>query len=559
MSTKGLDLPIGKRTLKYRLFEILPAMISYGALALLVILSLINPNIAAIYLMVVIITLLVKSTIIAYHTIRGHNKLMSAQKTDWHERLTDVEDPVDSYALRSDVKVGGLNAVQHVDNLRIMADSPGRYPKPSQLIHGVIIAAYNEAYDVIQPTIESVKATVTDNRSILIFLAYEERGGAGIEETAKRLQKEYQNDFMDFQIVKHPKDIPGEVMGKGPNITYAGFRLKDYCERKKIAFEDVIVTTLDCDNKPHPTYFDYVAYEYITHENRQRLSYQPIALYFGNIWDAPAPMRVIATGNSFWTIISSMRPHTLRNFAAHSQPLDALVGMDFWSTRSIVEDGHQYWRSYFYFGGDYDVVPIHVPVYQDAVMADTLKKTFVTQFKQLRRWGYGVSDIPYVAVRIFTKKRNVPFAEGFARFVRLVDSHVTLAVVAVMVALGGWVPLLINPQSSHSIAAHQLPEVISIIQRIAMIGLFITILLMLKMLPPRPERYKRRRTVWMVLQWVLMPFTSVGFSSLASLNAQTHLATGKYLDKFDVTEKATLRSREEAKAQKQARKNAKNS
>ena len=559
MSTKGLDLPIGKRTLKYRLFEILPALISYGALALLVILSLINPNIAAIYLMVVIITLLVKSIIIAYHTIRGHNKLMSAQKTDWHERLTDVEDPVDSYALRSDVKVGGLNAVQHVDNLRIMADSPGRYPKPSQLIHGVIIAAYNEAYDVIQPTIESVKATVTDNRSILIFLAYEERGGAGIEETAKRLQKEYQNDFMDFQIVKHPKDIPGEVMGKGPNITYAGFRLKDYCERKKIAFEDVIVTTLDCDNKPHPTYFDYVAYEYITHENRQRLSYQPIALYFGNIWDAPAPMRVIATGNSFWTIISSMRPHTLRNFAAHSQPLDTLVGMDFWSTRSIVEDGHQYWRSYFYFGGDYDVVPIHVPVYQDAVMADTLKKTFVTQFKQLRRWGYGVSDIPYVAVRIFTKKRNVPFAEGFARFVRLVDSHVTLAVVAVMVALGGWVPLLINPQSSHSIAAHQLPEVISIIQRIAMIGLFITILLMLKMLPPRPERYKRRRTVWMVLQWVLMPFTSVGFSSLASLNAQTHLATGKYLDKFDVTEKATLRSREEAKAQKQARKNAKNS
>lgn len=557
MSTKGLDLPIGKRTLKYRLFEILPALISYGALALLVILSLINPNIAAIYLMVVIITLLVKSIIIAYHTIRGHNKLMSAQKTDWHERLTDLEDPVDSYALRSDVKVGGLNAVQHVDNLRIMADSPGRYPKPSQLIHGVIIAAYNEAYDVIQPTIESVKATVTDNRSILIFLAYEERGGAGIEETAKRLQKEYQNDFMDFQIVKHPKDIPGEVMGKGPNITYAGFRLKDYCERKKIAFEDVIVTTLDCDNKPHPTYFDYVAYEYITHENRQRLSYQPIALYFGNIWDAPAPMRVIATGNSFWTIISSMRPHTLRNFAAHSQPLDTLVGMDFWSTRSIVEDGHQYWRSYFYFGGDYDVVPIHVPVYQDAVMADTLKKTFVTQFKQLRRWGYGVSDIPYVAVRIFTKKRNVPFAEGFARFVRLVDSHVTLAVVAVMVALGGWVPLLINPQSSHSIAAHQLPEVISIIQRIAMIGLFITILLMLKMLPPRPERYKRRRTVWMVLQWVLMPFTSVGFSSLASLNAQTHLATGKYLDKFDVTEKATLRSREEAKAQKQARKNAK--
>lgn len=552
---RDLELPIGKRSLKYRFFEILPAFISYGALALLVILSLVDPNLAAIYLMVVIITLLVKSFIIAYHTIRGHNRLVAAQKTDWHGRLAELEDPGSSYARGSISNAKGFNLQQHLANLQAINSYPGSYPKPSQLIHGVVIAAYNEAYDVIQPTIESVKKTTTENNRILIFLAYEERGGAGIEETAIRLQAEYKNDFLDFQIVKHPKDMPGEVMGKGPNITYAGYRLKEYCERKRINQSNVIVTTLDCDNKPHPAYFDYVAYEYITHENRKKLSYQPIALYFGNIWDAPAPMRVIATGNSFWTIISSMRPHTLRNFAAHSQPLDALVEMDFWSTRSIVEDGHQYWRSYFYFGGDYDVVPIHVPVFQDAVMADTLKKTFITQFKQLRRWGYGVSDIPYVAVRLFTKKRNVPFAEGFARFVRLVDSHVTLAVVAVMVALGGWVPLLINPQSSHSIAAHQLPEVISVIQRVAMVGLFITILLMLKMLPPRPDRYKRRRTLWMVLQWVLMPLTSVGFSSLASLSAQTHLATGKYLDKFDVTEKATLKSREAAKAQKRAQKN----
>lgn len=547
-----LDLPVGKRTPKYRFFEILPAAISYGALLLLIVLSLVSPNMASIYLMIVIITLLIKSFGIAYHTITGHNKLVAAQKLDWHKRLSDLEDPLRSFEALQKGHTNGFDMVRHLDNLRIISADPLHYPRPSQLYHAVVIAAYNEAYDVIQPTIESVKNTSTNNEQIIIFFAYEERGGEQIDMTARRLQKEFKNTFYDFQIVQHPKDLPGEVMGKGPNITYAGFKLQAYCEERSINFSDVIVTTLDCDNKPYPTYFDYVAYEYITHENRQHLSYQPIALYFGNIWDAPAPMRVIATGNSFWTIISSMRPHTLRNFAAHSQPLDALVGMKFWSTRSIVEDGHQYWRSYFYFGGDYDVVPIHVPVYQDAVMADTLKKTFVNQFKQLRRWGYGVSDIPYVAVRLFGKKRNVPFAEGFARFARLVDSHVTLAVVAIMVAVGGWVPLLVNPQASHSIAAHQLPEVVSIIQRLAMIGLFITILLMLKMLPPRPERYKRRRTIGMVLQWLLMPFTSVGFSSIASFNAQTHLALGKYLDKFDVTEKATLKSQAEAKALKQA-------
>jgi hypothetical protein len=261
-------------------------------------------------------------------------------------------------------------------------------------------------------------------------------------------------------------------------------------------------------------------------------------------------MRVIATGNSFWTIISSMRPHTLRNFAAHSQPLNALVEMGFWSKRSIVEDGHQYWRSYFYFNGDYNVIPIHVPIYQDVVMADTLKKTLVTQFKQLRRWGYGVSDIPYVAVRIFSKDRNVPFWEGFARFVRLVDGHATLATIAILVTFGGWVPLIINPEASRNIAAHALPVVVSYIQQVAMVGLFITILLMLKMLPPRPARYKRHRTIWMVLQWILMPVTSVCYSAAASLNAQTHLMLGKYLDKFEVTDKATLASRQRARKKK---------
>jgi hypothetical protein len=83
-----------------------------------------------------------------------------------------------------------------------------------------------------------------------------------------------------------------------------------------------------------------------------------------------------------------------------------------------------------------------------------------------------------------------------------------------------------------------------------MIGIFITILLMLKMLPPRPERYKRRRTIWMVLQWLLMPITSICYSSAASFNAQTHLMLGKYLDKFEVTDKATLASRQRAREKK---------
>lgn len=550
----NLELPLGRRTKLYRFFEVLPAAISYGMIVVFIVLSIFWPLGAAVYLLVLIITVFIKSIGIAYHTVRGHSRLVRAQRIDWRARLMDFESPEKAYERVYNQPGRSFDFKAHKENLRLIAADPDSRPKPSDIYHAVIIAAYNEDYDVIQPTVESVRATTYDNRRIIIFLAYEERGGKDIAATARRLQQEYKDVFYGFEIVMHPDGLSDEVVGKGPNITYAGYKLQKWCDARRLNYNTVMVTTLDSDNRPHPTYFDYVAYEYIAQDDRKHLSYQPVALYFGNIWDAPAPMRVIATGNSFWTIISSMRPHTLRNFAAHSQPLDALVEMDFWSKRSIVEDGHQYWRSYFYFGGNYSVLPIHVPIYQDAVMADTLKKTLVTQFKQLRRWGYGVSDIPYVATRLFTRRRNVPFWEGIARFVRLVDSHVTLATMAILVTFGGWIPLIVSPVSSRSITAHSLPVIVSHIQQVAMIGLFITILLMLKMLPPRPERYKRHRTIFMVLQWLLMPVTSVCYSSIASFNAQTHLALGKYLDKFDVTDKATLASQERARQQKKQKK-----
>ncbi len=534
-----LELPLKKRTKLYRLFEMVPAFISYGMLVLLVVLSIINPLLAAVYLLALIVTMIVKAVVMAVHSIAGHRRLTRAQRIDWRGRLEQLEHPEQAYERIIDAESTGFDYQVHKDNLRLVAADADDFPKPSQIYNAIIIAAYNEPYEVIAPTFQSLLDTTYDNKRMVVVFAYEERGGDGIKHTAERLEREYGDKFHHFMSVMHPADLPNEVIGKGPNITYAAKRLEEWVHDQEIDYDDIIITTLDCDNKPHATYFDYLTYEYIVHPNRKHLSYQPVALYFGNIWDAPAPMRVIATGNSFWTIVSSMRPHSLRNFAAHSQPMSALAEMDYWSKRSIVEDGHQYWRSYFYFAGNYSVIPLHVPVYQDAVLADSLKKTLITQFKQLRRWGYGASDIPYVAVRIFTKRRNVPFLASLGRFFRLVDSHVTLATIAILVALGGWVPLLISPEASRDIAAHNLPEAISYLQRGAMVGLFVTILLSLKLLPPRPARYKRTRTVGMVLQWVLMPLTAILYSAFASLNAQTHLMLGKYLDTFDVTEKAT--------------------
>ena len=533
------EIPLGKRTRKYRFFERVPAIVSYGAIIALVVLSIVSPVLAAAYLLVVILSMFIKIFGITYHMIVGRSRMDKVSVLNWSKRLADLEDPTASYDRLSSRR--GLNEVglsQHLENLRLMAAAEdGFFPKPSQVYNALIIPAYNEPYDVIEPALRSVIDTTYDKKRMIVVFAYEERGGKDIKETAKRLKKEFGSHFYAFEAVEHPKGIPGEVVGKGGNITYSGRCLQEYLVQQDIPFKDVIVTTMDCDNKPHKSYFDYLTYEYIVREDRKHLSYQPVCLFTNNIWDVPAPMRVIATGNSFWNIISSMRPHTLRNFASHAQPMDALVEMDFWSVRTIVEDGHQYWRSYFHFGGNYDVVPLHVPIYQDAVLSSSYKKTLKAQFVQLRRWAYGASDVPFVAVRVFSRQRNVPFWAGFTRFVRLLDGHVTLACVSILVAFGGWVPLILNGEAARSVAVHQLPDIVSLLQRIAMIGLAVAIFMSFKLLPPKPERYKKSRNILMLLQWALMPVTAIVYNSAAAFYSQTRLFFGRYLDRFDVTEK----------------------
>ena len=533
------EIPLGKRTRKYRFFERVPAIVSYGAIIALVVLSIVSPVLAAAYLLVVILSMFIKIFGITYHMIVGRSRMDKVSVLNWSKRLADLEDPTASYdRLSSRRNSDEVGLSQHLENLRLMAAAEdGFFPKPSQVYNALIIPAYNEPYDVIEPALRSVIDTTYDKKRMIVVFAYEERGGKDIKETAERLKKEFGSHFYTFEAVEHPKSIPDEVVGKGGNITYSGRWLQEYLVQQDIPFKDVIVTTMDCDNKPHKSYFDYLTYEYIVREDRKHLSYQPVCLFTNNIWDVPAPMRVIATGNSFWNIISSMRPHALRNFASHAQPMDALVEMDFWSVRTIVEDGHQYWRSYFHFGGNYEVVPLHVPIYQDAVLSSSYKKTLKAQFVQLRRWAYGASDVPFVAVRVFSRQRNVPFWAGFTRFVRLLDGHVTLACVSILVAFGGWVPLILNGEAARSVAVHQLPDIVSLLQRIAMIGLAVAIFMSFKLLPPKPERYKKSRNILMLLQWVLMPVTAIVYNSAAAFYSQTRLFFGRYLDRFDVTEK----------------------
>ena len=686
----------GKRTKFYRFFEILPAAISIGAIILLIVLSLISPFVASIYVLLIVLAIFIRAIGIAFRTVQGRLTLKKFSKIDWQNLLNDLENPTESLKRykndddpicktlpnrdprnqipqtqfsRNADKFTTKNReiyIKHLDNLQRLINSRNRevkainqpteisdlvkipqktfFPKPSDIFNMVIIALYNESYDILKPTIDAILANHYDAKHLIVVIAYEQRGGAAARETVESAKKDFSRKFAAFFAVEHPADLPDEVIGKGVNITFAGKAIaekissgeiylndsgeiqlanhdiansdtretsretsckinneiiretfvtaspnsnsRDFLPKtfRRLREENVIITTLDCDNRPDLNYFAYLTYEWITTENRENCSFQPVALFTNNIWDAPAPMRVIATANSFFNIITTMRPHMLRNFAAHSQGLKVLKAMNFWSTRTIVEDGHQYWRSWFFLDGNYEVVPLRIAIGQDAVLNDTYLKTLKAQFVQLRRWAYGASDIAYVAnqlrraraenrqnlqrqnqfreneikstrhkpdkiiqqnfanpngIKSPTKPVGPPLLSTLARFARLLESHVTWACVAPIVAVGAWAPLYLNPVAAHqTIIANDLPLIVAQIQQIAIVGLLITVFASLTLLPPRPPRYRRARSLLMLLQWVLMPITTIIYTSAAGYTSQIRLATGHYLNKFDLTEKA---------------------
>lgn len=531
-----IEIPLGKRTPKYRFFEMLPAIMSYSTLLAPIVLTIVNPLYGAVFVVLFITWWFVKAFGMAFRTFQGYRRLEEARNVNWAERLDDlgnVDEAIKHY--QDNPNTGGWRRQRHFENILRIKQDPKRYINPKQVVNAIIIPFVNEPQEVLEPTIKDVLASNYDTKNNLILILTDEARVPSGHKLGQAMLKKYSHRCKYMASITHPDGLPNELVGKGGNIVHAGNHLLGYVNKMKLDAEKVLVTTLDADNRPHPEYLACVTYEYVLDPNRNKRAFQPIALFLNNIWDAPAPMRVMATGNSFWAIVNSVRPHLLRNFSSHSQGLASLIKTNFWSVRTIVEDGHQYWRCYFAFDGDYEVIPIYIPIYQDAVLEETYLKTLKAQFFQLRRWAYGASDVAYVADKGFRKGRTVPLGSLIIRFWRLLESHFSWASAPIIITFGAWIPLVFAQESARSLIAHQLPQVASRLQQIAMMGLFITVFLAFKMLPRRPTRYKRHRNLFMLAQWLLMPVTSILYGSSAAFTSQTRLLLGKYLEKFDLT------------------------
>ena len=96
---------------------------------------------------------------------------------------------------------------------------------------------------------------------------------------------------------------------------------------------------------------------------------------------------------------------------------------------------------------------------------------------------------------------------------------------------------MIMNHSARTMVAYNLPNIVSVVETFASVGLVVSVLVSFRILPKRPAKYRREKNIFMVLQWILMPITSILYQSIAAFYSQTRLMLGKYMEKFDVTKK----------------------
>jgi hypothetical protein len=135
---------------------------------------------------------------------------------------------------------------------------------------------------------------------------------------------------------------------------------------------------------------------------------------------------------------------------------------------------------------------------------------------------------------------DAPLYDRLYKLYQYVEGNFNWATASLIISILGWLPLIIGgDEFRNSVVALNLPFFTKTLMNIALFFLIFSVYINMILLPPRPKKYSRWRSVSMYLQWFLVPIASVFFGSLPAVESQTRLMLGKYLE-FWVTPKARL-------------------
>ncbi|OJI06495.1 hypothetical protein BK004_03430 [bacterium CG10_46_32] len=491
----------------YRFLEVIPATLVWGTIIGSITLSYYAPIIAIYIIILFDLYWLIKAVYWLVYLFNSYRHYREDISIDWFAKLTK-EDPI-----------GQDHAKSHW----------------TDLYHLIFLPTFKESFEVIDTTFKGLSESNYPLDRFIIALGIEERDRENGLKIAEHIKEKYGDKFFKFWVTVHPSNIQGEQPGKGSNNVWAAKNAQIEIDKLNIPYERIIVSSFDIDTIVHREFFAHLSYKFLTHPLPHNTSYQPVALFNNNIWQSNPITRTISNGTTFWLLTDLSRPDRLFTFSSHSMSWKTLVAVGFWEPDLVTEDSRIFLQCFLHYNGEYTVTPLYVPVSMDTVETGTFWGSLVAVYKQQRRWAWGIEHFPYMVWHFWGNKK-ISFLKKFKYFFNITEGMYSWATAPLLIIILGRLPLYFADRSTEqTVIAQNAPFVLDWLLTTALVGLFATAILSVLLLPPAPKGEKYRY-VYMLLQWALFPINMIVFGSLPAIDAQTRLATGKYLG-FNVTKK----------------------
>jgi cellulose synthase/poly-beta-1,6-N-acetylglucosamine synthase-like glycosyltransferase len=409
-------------------------------------------------------------------------------------------------------------------------------PNWKEKINVIFLPVYNEEWDVVRATFMALCASTYPVKNIYVVMAGEARKAEHWEKIQRQAKAEFGSTFADLIFYTHPTGLPDEIAGKGSNIHHAEHEFKKYADSKGWDYRNIILSVFDVDTIVHPEYFAHLTFVYAKHPHPERSSFQPVTLYNNNIWESPAPLRIMAFGTTFWTLFSLARLDNLVTFSSHSMSFAASVKCGGHAKNIVSEDSRIFFQCWLANEGNYEVTPLYIPVSMHTVRDDHWWKSFKNLYFQQRRWAWGSEQIPYL-LNEFPKHPKIPWHKKLLVLFHEWEGKWSWGVVPIFVTFYGRLPMWFSGEMvRRSALFFNTPFVLQFLMTLAMFGLFVSIVLSMLLLPPRPKTEARFQYFYMLAQWALVPVSLIFFSAIPCIDAVTHLMIGRYLG-FNVSAK----------------------
>jgi cellulose synthase/poly-beta-1,6-N-acetylglucosamine synthase-like glycosyltransferase len=400
--------------------------------------------------------------------------------------------------------------------------------------HLVLIPTCGEPTEVLDSSLAYLSQQDYPRKNIWVVLAFEARVPDARARAAILLQR-YEGLFGGIWSTFH-HDRPGEVRGKSSNLAYASRQAKErLVDGLGLNPDNILVTVCDADSRLHARYMSALTHQFLTDDDGKRRIFQPALMFYANLWRIHPMVRIMAGLQSVWQLSRLVTPYRLITQSTYSLSLSTCHTVGYWDPDVIPEDSRMFFKVLFALGDGVRVKPIFLPVYADAAEGTNWYHTLINQYRQIRRWAWGVSDVPYLVWRLMWH-RDMPLWPRLSRVALFTEEHISWPSHWFVLTLGAHAPALLAPAFTLSPLGQSLSTLAQLALMLCLPCLAVMIWLDMRLRPPRPEPCSLWRDALAVASWALLPVAGLLLTAIPALDAHTRLILGQYLQ-YQVTEK----------------------